>query len=532
MMRPKRAFRTLACLLPLLLLVCRATERFGFGQEHAEAVLSRLPSDVAELLARPRYQHARWGILAVDLASDQVLAQHNSNELFAPASVTKLFTVAALWSRIGPDHRFRTTVYIHGELDSEGTLHGDLILYPQGDLTLGGRTLPDGTIEVTRSDHTYASGTSRTELTRTDPLQGLRRLAAVLVSAGVRRVAGDVLVDDRYFEPAQSTGSGPRKVTPVMLNDNLIDITVEPTKPGSLATVKYRPQVSGFCLDNQVRTVPGDRATRVELRVLGPLRIQVRGSIAQGRRPVTLVYEVPDPASFARTAFIDCLRAAGIDVPASPLDRNKPQRLPSVAERDRCQVLAELISPPLAEEAKLVLKVSHNLHASALPILLAVHEGARDLASGLRIEGNVLRDLGVPVDQISLGSGAGGSRVDLVTPEATVALLKAFYRREDFDRFRSCLPVLGVDGTLHDMIEPDSPAVGKVFAKTGTYYLFNPLLGRHMLTAKALAGYVETRSGRLVAFAIFVNNVDLRDLSTSGIGRDLAKIAESFHLAY
>lgn len=497
-----------------------------------ESVGSRLPSDVAELIKRPTYKHARWGILAVELPSGTVLAQHNPDELFAPASVTKLFTVAALWHRIGPDYRYRTTVYLDGEVDGNGTLRGNLVLYPQGDLTLGGRTLPDGTIEVTNSDHTYASGGSRTRLTHTDPLQGLRNLAQQVASHGIKRITGDVLVDDRYFEPAESTGSGPRRVTPVMLNDNLLDIVVHPTEPGQLARIEYRPRLPGLAVDHQVRTVASDRATRVGLISYGDMRIQVEGAIAAGHAPVVLVYELPDPASAARAAFIECLRDAGIDVPASPLDRNRSERLPPEDRRANCPVVGTLLTPPFAEEAKLVLKVSHNLHASALPLLLAVHEGGRDLATGLRLEARMLREMGVPVEEISLGSGAGGHRVDLVTPRATVALLRALYHRDDFERFKNCLPILGVDGTLHDAIGPNSPAVGKVYAKTGTYYLYNPLLGRHMLTSKALAGYVETRSGKLVGFALFVNNVDLRDLSTTQIGKDLARVAESFYLSY
>jgi D-alanyl-D-alanine carboxypeptidase/D-alanyl-D-alanine-endopeptidase (penicillin-binding protein 4) len=56
---------------------------------------------------------------------------------------------------------------------------------------------------------------------------------------------------------------------------------------------------------------------------------------------------------------------------------------------------------------------------------------------------------------------------------------------------------MGRDGTLAD-IEPDSPAAGRVFAKTGT--------GASSTNVhKAMAGYLVLPDGRLVAFAEFMH---------------------------
>ena len=500
--------------------------------EAQEVEVARLPEPVARLIRQPRYEQAHWGLLAVDLENGQTVAQLHPNRLFGPASVTKLYSVAAAWLTFGPDHRFETVVYATGEIDEAGVLTGNLVLYPQGDLTLGGRTLPDGSIAYTNSDHIYAGGTSRTELTEVDPLQGLRQLAAQLRERGLRELKGDVVVDDRYFDPAHGTGSGPRQVTPVMVNDNLIDLVIIPGAVGEPARVRWRPKLAGFAIDNQVLTVSDRRATRVSMVVEGPYRVRLVGTIAQNQKPIVHVYEVPSPADFARALFIQVLRETGIRVTASPLARNRRSALPSVGERAALEPLARLASPPFVEEAKLVLKVSHNLHASALPILVAVKHGKRSLADGLLLQGQVLRELGVPVDTISLGSGAGGSRADCVSPAATVALLQQMYRRSDYEQFKRCLPILGVDGTLHDVIDPKHPAVGHVYAKTGTYYVHDGLNGRSLLTAKALAGYVETRGGRTLAFAVFVNRVPLKDLEIRHVSRDLARIAAELYEAF
>ena len=64
----------------------------------------------------------------------------------------------------------------------------------------------------------------------------------------------------------------------------------------------------------------------------------------------------------------------------------------------------------------MILKVSHNLHASTLPLLLAARHGERTLEDGLKRQGEVLRGVGIPAQAISFGGGAGGDRADLATP--------------------------------------------------------------------------------------------------------------------
>jgi D-alanyl-D-alanine carboxypeptidase/D-alanyl-D-alanine-endopeptidase (penicillin-binding protein 4) len=78
--------------------------------------------------------------------------------------------------------------------------------------------------------------------------------------------------------------------------------------------------------------------------------------------------------------------------------------------------------------------------------------------------------------------------------------------RPDTAQFRRALPILGRDGTLWN-IQPQSPAAGKVFAKTGTFSLFDPLNRRTIITGKGLAGYMTTSSGRRLAFAIYANRI-------------------------
>ena len=246
------------------------------------------------------------------------------------------------------------------------------------------------------------------------------------------------------------------------------------------------------------------------------------------------VYEVEEPASFARALLIEALRRRGVKVSASPLGVNPIDGLPPRDEITGLPKVAEYTSPPFSEYLKVILKVSHNLHASTLPLLLAARHNEHTLGEGLKRQGKILESLGVVPGTVSFGGGAGGDRADLVTPRAAVTLLRTMAARPDFAAFDTALPILGRDGTLAKSVASDSPARGHAHAKTGTYSVVNALNGTTILTSKALAGYLETASGQSLVFAVFVNNVPLDTLTpkktvaeaTAAAGRLLGKLCE------
>ncbi|QEH38083.1 D-alanyl-D-alanine carboxypeptidase precursor [Aquisphaera giovannonii] len=502
----------------------------GAASEHPA-----LERRLEEVLATPGYRHGHWGILVVDARTGKVVYERNPDELFAPASVTKLFSTAAALAELGADFRFETPVVRTGEVDGHGVLNGDLVLVARGDLNMGGRMGPDGTLLFRDDDHTYAGGNPRSDVVEADPLAGLDHLAAEVRAAGVRRVTGDVRIDDRLFEPAESTGSGPRRLAPILINDNVVDVLVRPGKaPGDPASVSIIPVTSYVAVDAQVETGTAAEGTKVDVRAAGPRRLIIRGRIAADQSRLVLIHEVDDPASFARALFLESLQRRGIRTEASPLGVNSAAGLPPPGELLRRPKVAVCTSPPFRESMKIILKVSHNLHASTLPLLLASRHGERTLDAGLRLQGERLRGLGVDLEAISFGGGAGGSRSDLVTPRATVALLKAMMARGDFADFDAALPILGRDGTLARAVSPESPARGHARAKTGTYWVEDDLTGKSVLTSKALAGYMETAAGRPLILAFFVNNVKLdaprpgRPVSdaTADAGRLLGRLCE------
>ena len=499
---------------------------------------STLEERVKAVLATPAFRHAHWGVLAVDAKTGETVYEKNADELFGTASTAKLFSTAAAMVELGADYRFQTPILRRGGVDREGTLNGDLILIAKGDPAMGGRTGPDGKLLFTDEDHIYASAGKASEvLVKGDPLAGLEHLAREVQAAGIKKITGEVVVDARLFDRADSSGSGPERISPIMINDNLIDVVVTPGKTaGEPASVAIIPATQFVSVDAQVETTAGEDA-HIRASFVGARRISVRGRVPAGPEPLVDTIEVDDPASFARSLLIEALRRRGVQVPASPLADNPEADLPPPSALASLPKVAEYTSPPFREFARVILKVSHNLHASTLPLLLAEKKGERTLAAGLRRQGEILKDLGLDPLTISFGGGAGGEWADMVTPRAATTLLRAMADRPDFAAYDAALPILGRDGTLARAVGEDSPARGHARAKTGTMFVNDALIGRRLLTSKALAGYMETAAGRPLVVAFFINNVVLDSPdgkapvpTTTDAGKVLGKLCEAFYL--
>lgn len=193
---------------------------------------------------------------------------------------------------------------------------------------------------------------------------------------------------------------------------------------------------------------------------------------------------------------------------ASPL-RAAHGQLPDRGGYAKLARVGAFRSPPFSEVVRVTLKVSHNLYASTMPLLVAAKHGERTLAAGLRRQRTFLRDLGVDTDSASFAGGAGGDRADATAPRATVALLRAVAKRPIWPSIEAGLPILGVDGTLATAVAKDSPARGHVRAKTGTLWYEDVMNGRPLLRSKALAGMMTTAAGKKLVFAMFINDVPL-----------------------
>ena len=486
-----------------------------------------LPAAALEVLNDPAYAQGQWAIAVKDLTTGESLVALNDGTLFEPGSVVKTYSTGAAWQQFGPDSTVVTPVKRTGDI-ADGTLTGDLILVGMGDLTMGGRTKPDGTVDYTDLDHNDANAIPGATLTPEDPLAGLDDLAAQVKASGVNTVSGDVIVDDRLWD-AHRLENGP--VTPIIINQNVIDFTTTPGPVGATATTELRPQVAPWTVTGQVQTVAAGGKT--EIKVSSPEfgSVVLTGTIAADSAPVVNTYAFDDPARFARTALIEALGRAGVTVTADPVAANPESALPDQATVSGLPAVAQLTSLPLREEAEYVMKISYNLGAETFVCRLAVAAGSTSCSDGLAKAAKIWSAAGLDTKGASLidGSGLPGNLIT-ASNEADLQIIMA--KRPDAEQWRAVLPILGVDGSL-SLVQPNGPAAGKVFAKTGTLGSGDLFNDRLLLGAKALGGYIDAASGRKLAFAIISTNSVFADINgVFAANDDVGKVATALQQAF
>jgi serine-type D-Ala-D-Ala carboxypeptidase/endopeptidase (penicillin-binding protein 4) len=518
-----------ALVLPLLLvfaaeiLPARLANQSTGAQGGAAAAKSRVSSSnsaaelgrrIDEAIEGSPFARARWGVFVMSLRDGRVLYARDAESPFTPASNMKVFTTAVALDVLGADYAWRTSVYAAGEPDAQGTISGDLVLY--------GRGAPDLSSEAKKET----------------PDQ-LARLADELYRRGVRRVRGRIVGDESYFR-GEALGDGwlwndvqwyfGAEVSALSVNQNEANVTITPGKPSGAAAVKVENDGGFLHLTNDAVTgASGSSLTIGVTRGLSDNNLRVWGEFPAAGRSYSVRVSVHNPSLWAATLFRQALRARGITVDGEALTRDARVEPDKQFDAGRNVELAFVQSKSLGEIARATNKYSINLSAEL--ILRTLGRERREMAPDpdpvrMRIRGDDeaglsvirlwLERKGIETRGLSLHDGSGLSRLDLVTPEATVRLLGAIAQTSSSKIFRDSLPVAGRDGTLSGRLNTTG---GRIQAKTGTLSYNN-----------SLSGYVLAADDEPYAFSIICNDETAAGSSTvliDEIARFLADYRES-----
>lgn len=497
----------------------------------ASSFAAGVPADIQAVFNQPRYSGATWGLRVVDVKSGKAAIDLRSNDKFLIGSVRKIFSVGELLDQVGPNHTYDTPVYRRGTVDSGGVLNGDLILVASGDLTMGGRTNPDGSIAVSNYDHNEADSLGNAVLTAPDPLAGYKAIAAQVAAAGIKKITGEIIVDDRLFPPYRFRDEF--DVRPIFVNDDVVDMSINPTTPGSPASAVSRPVSAAFGIQSSLMTTgPGTDMTLTlqpappaHLECIGKLGCtgKIVGNVATDYKPpltnafpLVKTFRIAQPSNYARTVLIEALRSAGVTVDAAPVEQNPTQLLPSKNSYSTDTKVAQLTGMPYSSDAKLILKVSYNIGADTSLLLYGLTQGVDTMPDALAVEQkNLAAHYRIQPTEYSFFDGSGGGDSS-ATPIAVTDFLRGRITRPTYQTFFDSLPILAVDGSLVFVtnFESDSAlagAKGNVHAKTGTFVALGPT-GLE-LKSQALAGYVQTKSGKQLIFEVVVNNVKIKELN-------------------
>ncbi len=452
----------------------------GRFRQRAEAALSATGPD-----------KGTWGVLVADAATGEVLYSRNADGYFMPASNAKLFSTALALATLGPDYRVRTTVASNGALDADGVLNGDLVLTGRGDANLSNRKFPF----------------EKKEEREGPPEKVLAAFADTVAARGVKEITGDVIADDSMFQHEKFPSgwlvddilwSYGAAVSAIAVNDNTFTLDLRPgAHEGDPA--RYDAGIAGdfYTVENSVLTsARGIEEKLAVARDPGSRIIQVSGTMPLDAPPRRLTIAIEDPAEYAASLLARLLETRGVKIDGHSRARHVADLAPDAAAPQT--VLAEHTSVPLSDEVRLTNKNSENLHAELL-LLLAAHEktGANNYEDALKFASDFFRRAGIADGDVVLSDGSGLSRKDLVTPRSIVQLLRHAAAQPWGELYRSTLPISGEDGTLSDRMK-NTPAAGRIFAKTGT-------IGH----GNTLSGYASTVHGAGLLFSILGNNNNL-----------------------
>ncbi|HEX8369044.1 MAG TPA: D-alanyl-D-alanine carboxypeptidase/D-alanyl-D-alanine-endopeptidase [Pyrinomonadaceae bacterium] len=425
--------------------------------------------------------NARWGVFAVSLKDGRVVCSRDGRKLFNPASIQKTLTAIVALDKLGADFRWKTSVYAENQIETDGTLTGNLTLYGEG--------APDFDAAA------------------------LENLVGQLQAKGLKRVKGNITGDESYFR-GDSIGDGwtwnelqwyyGAEASALTFNDNQAFINVENgaarTSTDYIQVTVGNPAASESDKNGEAGGIK---------RGLSDNNFYVWGSAKNFGARVA----VHNPAGLAAKNLKEALEKKGIAVEGEirsrdwkandKFDTAKAQELAFVESQTLGEIVRKMNKHSVNLYAELILRTIGKRFAADVPGDIQRPQNVRgDDTAGAAIIKQWLRQRNVATEEIEISDGSGLSRLDFVTPEAFGRAF-IYAAQSPFARaFTDSLPVAATDGTLGGRL---AKVKGKVLAKTGTVTFVN-----------SLAGYADNASGEVFAFAVITNN-DTRKNGTVGV---------------
>ncbi|URN07403.1 D-alanyl-D-alanine carboxypeptidase/D-alanyl-D-alanine-endopeptidase [Actinomadura madurae] len=431
-----------------------------------------LGKDLDAILADERLKGATVGAVVRDAKTGAVRYARGPKNAVLPASNLKIYTSGAALSLLGTGYRFRTSVYAGKVAGS--SVKGDLYLKGTGDPTMKA------------ADYD--------------------RLAAQVAARGVKRVEGDLVADDSWFDAVRVPShwdptdlqyyyAGQTSALTVSPNDDFdagsVNVTVAPGAEGEPVKVALAPATHVVKIDNRAVTgAPGSASTLSVNRDNGTNTIVVSGSYPAGGSTYSTLRTVENPTMYAADVFRTALKAHGVQVSGTTERGRTPKGTARLATR---------ASMPLSRLMTPFLKLSNNMIAETLVKAIGrAKKNSGSWTAGLPVIEKYVRGQGVPAARLDMADGSGLSRSNRTTSQDLSTVLTKAQKAPWYSTWYAALPIAGdpdrlVGGTLTSRMR-DTPAAGNVHAKTGT-----------LTGATGLSGYVTDQAGSKLVFSVVLN---------------------------
>ena len=322
----------------LLLLLLLYILPFGIDARSSMRKKSNvLLSSAIHKLAHPGEQHidAAIGLKIISLKNNQVIYEKNADQLFKPASNTKLFTAAAALEILGPDYRFETQLLTN-------------------------------TISSTpRIDNLYIKGGG-------DPTfktANLEDMVIKLKNRGIREIRGNIVIDASIFDyvpaaPGWNKNDGPifdkSPVGGLVINHSCLTVTVKPARiPGHKPIVSLNPALTSIKIENLARTslTSKKHSLHVSRPPKSEKKITISGTISTKTKLSGHLIVLDNPHLYVANVLLVLLKKHKIHCKGNIILGETPAKAP---------ILARHHSEPASSIVRHMLKTSDNLYADAL----------------------------------------------------------------------------------------------------------------------------------------------------------------------
>jgi serine-type D-Ala-D-Ala carboxypeptidase/endopeptidase (penicillin-binding protein 4) len=430
-----------------------------------------LTDRLKEILTDPVLSEAMVGVHVHSITDKKTLFSRNGTRLFNPASNVKLVTTAAALWFLGPNYKFKTTVYRDRTM-KEGVIDGNLYFKGHGDPTLTN--------------------------------ESVFGLVNEIALRGIKKVDGDIVVDDGFFDSVYegpgwdqetSDQSYAPPVSGLSANYGTFRVRILPGhRVGAPAQVSVYPAVPSITVAHTVQTRGRGTQRRLWLGTSweedGKIALTVRGRLPINDFSGASFYKrVQHPTQYAGEVLAEFLRMRGIEITGKVVMGPVP--------KDRIIPVATHFSKSLASVVSTLNKYSNNFIAEQiLKTMGAEIIGAPGTwEKGCEVVTRYLKEVGIAKDSFVLGNGSGLNDINRLTPIQVTQVLAAMYKRFELRaEFVSSLAVAGVSGTITRRFS-DGPALSRLRAKTGS-----------LSGVSALSGYVVTKDDKVLVFSVMMND--------------------------
>ncbi|MCB0322693.1 MAG: D-alanyl-D-alanine carboxypeptidase/D-alanyl-D-alanine-endopeptidase [Bdellovibrionales bacterium] len=477
-----------------------------------------LPGKLAQYVASLDGTLGKEAVLSVYVAeaeSGKEVFAHAGRQPVVPASTLKIVTTVAALRLLGAEYRFPTEVFAdHLPSETDQRL----------DASVGLTAEPDGPKRVGKgiaAGNLYIRGYGDPSLVN----ERLLGLAEKLQNRGIAAVEHIVVDNGLFVNPPAATGPRPYQaaLSAVALNYNCYQISIAPLGSGLSAVTELTAGVP-YTLHNLVKSRKGVKQNVSVIQIPtsegfnpavrgrafqalyelpdDPVRVTVKGSIGTGAPPIEYYHTVRNPVEYFGTVFRHYLEVSGIEVRGRVLQGETPAGSKLVALDE---------SEPLSEILVDLNHYSSNFLAGQILYALGQDKlGYFRQDLGLERLAQVLLDLGYQPTDFQFYDASGLDSRNRTTTEQLVKVLVDGYR--DFSIAPDLIASLsrfGRTGTLEkrkllsprparaasgQLYREERRRADSVWAKTGT-----------IDSVSSLAGFLESRTGDRLAFAIIIN---------------------------